>query len=265
MAMASIHPLTKNPESEKSERTARAMNDYLSYCHRVLSNHQINRLRCNKNLAPANFLATQRCGRRIVQEPFRQRWGLEGLLIASGSVYMGLAHELGLGSFRAKDGGHPGKDLKGRIHMALDDMSHDFIHVHTKAPDEAAHTGNPEKKKAAIASLDDGLDELVREVETRDDLLVAVTADHSTPSMSSLIHSGEPVPVTLIGPTVRRDNVDRFDEVGAAAGCLGLLRGPELMLMLLNYADRAALLGHRLGQTERPYIPLKYEPFKLAD
>ena len=102
-------------------------------------------------------------------------------------------------------------------------------------------------------------------VENSEDLLVVITADHSTPSISSLIHSGEPVPVTLVGPTVRRDGVGTFDEVRAAAGCLGLLRGRELMLTILNHVDRSAMLGHRLGRIERPYFPHAYEPFKLTD
>jgi hypothetical protein len=37
------------------------------------------------------------------------------------------------------------------------------------------------------------------------------------------------------------------------------------MLMILNYADRSALLGHRLDREERPYVPRKYEPFKLTE
>ena len=80
-----------------------------------------------------------------------------------------------------------------------------------------------------------------------------------------MIHSGELVPVTLVAQTVRRDNVDTFDEVSAAAGCLGLLRGRELMLMILNCVDRSALLGHRLGKTEKVYVSSSYEPFKLTD
>ncbi|MEA2039890.1 MAG: alkaline phosphatase family protein [Thermodesulfobacteriota bacterium] len=264
-AMACIQPLAKNPKTEKAERTASALNEYLSYCHRVLTDHEHNRRRGEGNLPQANFLATQRCGRRIVQEPFNERWGLEGMLIASGSVYTGLAHELGLTPFRVKDSDKPDEDLRERIKVALDDHSHDFIHVHTKVPDEAAHTGGPKQKEAAIASLDRGLVDLVKAVETRDDLLVAVTADHSTPSASTLIHSGEPVPLVLAGPTVRRDNVDAFDEVSVAAGCLGLLRGRELMTMILNFADRSMLYGHRLGRDERAYLSSDYEPFKLTD
>jgi 2,3-bisphosphoglycerate-independent phosphoglycerate mutase len=96
----------------------------------------------------------------------------------------------------------------------------------------------------------------------REDLVVAVTADHSTPSVSKLIHSGEPVPLTLVGRHVRRDKVTSFDEVSVAKGCLGFLRGRELMLMLLNYADRSALVGHCLDGRIRPYVPRRYPPFE---
>jgi 2,3-bisphosphoglycerate-independent phosphoglycerate mutase len=180
-------------------------------------------------------------------------------------MYAGLAHEIGLTFVRVKDSPDPGRDIRERIDLALKDSSHDFIHVHTKVPDEAAHTGDPKQKETAIAALDSGLDELTKAAESRDDLLIVVTADHSTPSLSSLIHSGESVPVTLVGSSIRRDAVDAFDEVRAAGGCLGLLRGQELMLTILNHADRSALLGHHLGGEQRAYFPRSYEPFKLTD
>ena len=262
-AMAGVLPLSNNPEPKQATLTAKALNDYLTYCHKVLTDHEVNLSRQAKDLPPANFLATQRCGRRVVQEAFDKRWGLTGMMIASGSVYEGLAREIGLEFARAEDGSDPAEDLRERIDIALTDSSHDFIHVHTKVPDEAAHTGDPQKKEAAIATLDRGLDELIKSVESRDDLLVAITADHSTPSISPLIHSGEPVPVALVGPTVRRDKISTFDEVSAAGGCLGLLRGRELMLMMLNCADRSVLRGHRLGKEERLYVPT-YESFKLT-
>ncbi len=263
--MASVWPIADNPEPERAAVTARALNAYLIQCYNTLSRHEVNRLRQSKGLPPANFLATQRCGRRIVQEPFEQRWGMAGMLVASGSVYGGLAKEIGLTFVQAKDSPDPGADIRERIRLALSDSSHDFIHVHTKVPDEAAHTGDPRRKMAAIEALDQGLDELVAAAEARDDLLVVITADHSTPSVSPLIHSGEPVPVALVGKHVRRDEVAAFDEVHAAGGCLGILRGQELMLMVLNYADRSALLGHRLGRANKPYVPQTYPSFKLTE
>ena len=263
--MAQIRPLAGNPEPEKAGRTARVLNRYLTHCHRVLKDHEINRRRKERNQAPANFLALQRCGRRIRHGSFKERWGWDSMLVGSGAVYAGLAHELGMTFEGMKDGEDPGKDLAERINLALSDRLHDFIHVHTKAPDEAAHTGEPLRKRAVIESLDQGLAGLVRALEERDDLLVAVTADHSTASVTGLIHSGEPVPATIAGPGVRRDNVCDFDEVSAATGCLGFVRGKELLLMLLNYADRSSLLGHRLSSGEKLYVPKTYRPFQLVE
>ncbi len=264
-AMARIWPLRGNPEPDQAERTAKALNDYVANAHNILSNHEINRERAEKKLPPVNFLGTHRCGRRIPQEPFSELWGLAGMFVASGAVYEGLAHELGMTFVRTRDTDKANQDLRERISLALKDEAHDFVHVHTKAPDEAAHTGDPRRKQEIIAALDHGLDELMEAVQARDDLLVVVTADHSTPSMSPLIHSGEPVPATMVGPTVRRDGVTSFDEVSAARGCLGMLRGRELMLTILNHADRSALIGHRLGRCEMPYVPKDYEPFNRTD
>ena len=88
----------------------------------------------------------------------------------------------------------------GRADTALTDSSHDFIHVHTKVPDEQSHNGDPGTRKQAVEKLDAGLDGLVRALGQRDDLLVVVTADHSTPSRSTtMVHSGEPVPLLMAG------------------------------------------------------------------
>ena len=262
-ALAKVVPMAGNPEPEKADQTARALNRYLAHCHTILARHEVNRDRVEKGLPAGNFLATQRAGRRIVQEPFHDKCGLKGMMIASGALYLGLGRELGMTAMKVADGKDPGEDLRERIRMALADTAHDLIHVHTKAPDKAAHTKDPVRKRDVIESLDRGLDELAAAVEQRDDLLVVVTADHSTPSSSLLIHSGEPVPVCFAGATIRRDAVTTFDEISAAGGCLGLLRGRELMLMILNSANRSTLVGHRLGPVERSYVPETYRPFRM--
>jgi 2,3-bisphosphoglycerate-independent phosphoglycerate mutase len=94
-------------------------------------------------------------------------------------------------------------------------------------------------------------------------MLVVVTADHSTPGISRMIHSGEPVPVIMAGQCVRRDDVRSFSETHAASGCLGMLRGAELMLMILNFLNRGNLDGHQLGPIKRAYLPSDDEPFEL--
>ncbi|MBC2715100.1 MAG: 2,3-bisphosphoglycerate-independent phosphoglycerate mutase [Desulfobacteraceae bacterium] len=258
--------LHNNPEPVMAKQTADALNRYLTYCYHNLS--------CNNELCKkANFLVTQRCGRRVVQKPFASVWGLKPMMIASVSVYEGLAHELGFDFVKAEDGEKPGQDLEERIRLALDDSDHDFFHVHTKVPDEISHKGTPMLKKQALEDIDRGLGELVGIVEQTENVMVIVTGDHSTPSGSShsgsspscskMIHSGETVPVVIAGPNVRRDRVDRFDEISVATGCLGLLRGRELMQMALNFADQSVLATLQLGDTVNFFVPDDYPPFIL--
>ena len=95
------------------------------------------------------------------------------------------------------------------------------------------------------------------------ELLIIVTADHSTPSAGPLIHSGEPVPLTFFGQGVRRDNVRRFDEISTAAGALGCVRGKELMYLILNHLDRSKLQGIMDTPIDQPFWPGNYEPFKI--
>jgi 2,3-bisphosphoglycerate-independent phosphoglycerate mutase len=261
--ISKIVPLSENPEPEKSRQTAKALNNYLTFCYHQLKNTVTKNLSHALKPPAEYFLVTQRSGRRIDLPPFQQRWGLNGLMIASASVYGGLAHELGIDYRSVQDSDDPGSDLKDRIRMALSDTTHDFIHVHTKVPDEAAHTGDPLYKKDQISRLDRGLKELLNVVEKEEDLLVIITADHSTPSISPMIHSGEPVPVIMAGPCVRRDDVRNFSETHAACGCLGMLRGAELMLMILNFSNRGNLYGHQLGPIKREYLPSDDDPFEL--
>jgi 2,3-bisphosphoglycerate-independent phosphoglycerate mutase len=260
--MGRIVPLAHNPEPEKSVGTAKALNAFLIHCRKILKSHSINKERVLKGLQPLNFLATQRCGRRIPIEPFYERWGMNGLVIASGPVFIGLASELGMDFEKVRRDGDPEKDLDEKVALALKDTVYDFIHVHTKAPDEAAHRGDPAEKAAVVEALDRGMRGLVERVESGEDILVVVTADHSTPCGSSLIHSGETVPLLMCGSRVRRDRVGGFDELRAAAGGLGLLQGSELMLTLLNASDRSALMGHRLGGKPRAYSSVTYDGFR---
>ena len=245
--------------SEKAEQTAKVLNDYLRYCHSILCDPLKNPY---WDEIPANFLVTQRCGRHRPQTPFQSLWGLRGALIASSSVYAGLAGEIGLDFIPAEDTASPADDMRERIEFAIADPDHDFLHVHTKLPDEMSHKGDPKQKLDVIEHLDRGLDQLVKTMQHRDDILLAITADHSTPSRSNMIHSGEPVPLLIACPNVRRDNVQKFDEIEAAGGCLGMLRGREMMAMLLNYANRSTLYSHRLGNVERFSVSLDYQPFR---
>lgn len=243
--------------------TVAALKKYLVKCYRGLDNHPLNTRRSKRGLSPVNGLVTQRPGRWKQVEPFPSRWGLRALSLSSGIMYHGLSRFLGMDVLAMTDSTDPGADLAARLEKVLElKGNYDFFHVHSKAPDQAAHTKVPANKVEAIESLDRGLDRVVDSFLDRETVLV-VTADHSTPSSGPQVHSGEEVPLNVNGPGIRKDGVEDFDEVSCAGGCLGQTRGRDFMYMVLNWLDRAKLRGLRDSPEDRPYWPGRRKPFLI--
>ena len=261
--IARVMPLARTKEPDRAAKTADALNHYLAWCADRLKELDAAPGAPRPALNP-NFLVTQRSGRKKPIAGFGDKWGFSPAMIASGGVYQGLAMELGFDFTRVQDSADPGKDLAERIRTAIDDPDHDFIHVHTKVPDQVSHRETPERKAEAISALDSGLAGLLNLLESKEkDTLAVVTADHSTPSCSELIHSGETVPLVMAGGAIRKDGVRRFDEIAATAGSLGQLRGADLMYMILNSTDRAMLRGLCLGAHKRAYRSENYPAFTM--
>ncbi|RWU06967.1 2,3-bisphosphoglycerate-independent phosphoglycerate mutase [Pseudodesulfovibrio sp. S3] len=259
-----VLPLAPYADDPPTRRTARILTEYLKWAHRRLTDAPINRSRRASGDIPVNGLVTQRAGRLKPCLPMRTRYGLRGLSIASGTIYAGLARFTGMDFLKVPDTDDPGADMVKRISLARERLGdYDFIHVHTKTPDQAAHSKDPDAKVRVIESLDRGLARSLEPLLEDDSVLLAVTADHSTPSCGKLIHSGEPVPLMFIGTGVRRDTVTSFDEISVACGCLGAMRGPELLFTILNYLDRARLVGIHDSPDPVEYWPGDHEPFIL--
>jgi 2,3-bisphosphoglycerate-independent phosphoglycerate mutase len=106
-----------------------------------------------------------------------------------------------------------------------------------------------------LETLDRGIGNALKPLLAEPDLLMVVAADHSTPSAGPLIHSGEPIPLIFHGPGIRRDMIMQYDEISAAGGALGFVRGKELMYLILNHLDRAKLHGLMDTPVDQPYWP----------
>ena len=256
-----VQPL-EGIEDEKTRKTAAFLNEYALWTHEVLEHHEINRHRRASGEIPLNMVTLQRPGRFRKLSPFSRAWGLSALCIASGAIYHGLCSILGMEVRRVSDGGDWGKDLLERLQMAHGAKEYDFVYVHTKAPDEAAHGGDPEKKRRVLESLDKALGWAVREILPDEDVVFVLTSDHSTSSGGAMIHSGEPVPLAMTGRYARRDEVRHFDEIRCARGALGMVRGHELMYMILNLMDRGKLQGLMDSPVNQPYFPGPYESLR---
>ena len=221
------------------------------------------RKRKKKGQLPVNGVVTQRPGCMKDVDPFQSRWGLRAASVSSGLVYWGLSRFLAIDVKKAKDSDDPGSDLRARIQWVLQEgASYDFIHVHTKAPDAAAHTKDPYNKVEAIESLDKGLGPVIDDLLS-DETVLVITGDHSTPSSGPLVHSGEPVPIVVNGPGIRKDRVSAFDEVNCAGGALGQLTHSNFMYCVLNWLDRVKLQGLMDSPDDQPFWPGNRKPFTL--
>ena len=258
-----IVPFEERRDDRATVKTAAVLNRYLRWCYQQLSAHPLNQERSRKGLLPINAVGTQRAGMRSSLLPFREKWGLKGLSVSSGAMYRGLCSLLGIAVEKVPETENAETDLCGRLKRAKAAIDADFVHVHTKATDEAAHTKDPDHKKTVIESLDKALAYALEEIITDENILFVVTADHSTASAGTMIHSGETVPLTMIGKYTRRDDVTAFNEVRCAGGALGVVRGKELMYLILNFLDRGKLWGIMDSPVNQPFFPGNYRALKI--
>ena len=258
-----VLPWASHGDDPKACKTAAALNHYLTWCYQRLSRHPLNEQRRKEGLPPINAVGTQRPGRQQPIQPFEEKWGLRPLAIATGPLYKGLSLHLGMAQQPVQDTDRPGEDLRERLELARSATDFDFIYVHTKAPDVAAHTKNPERKRAVLEELDKAFAVALEDVKANSDTLWVITADHSTNSSGRMIHSGESVPLCMVGRYPRRDAVQRFDEVSCAGGGLGTVKGRELMYLILNFLDRGKLFSLMDSPWDQPFFPGKFKPLVI--
>jgi 2,3-bisphosphoglycerate-independent phosphoglycerate mutase len=250
-----VLPIQGKEQDERVSRTCRALNEYLLWTYHRLSCHPLNQVRLSQGLPSINVVGLQRAGQYRPVPAFEAKWGLRPLAMATGPLYRGLCQYLGMPVKPVRDTAHPEADLRDRLRMAKELSDYDFIYIHTKAPDVAAHTKDPSIKRQVIETLDRAFAYALNEIVTDPKILLVITSDHSTNSAGRMIHSGESVPLTMIGAYTRRDAVTRFDEIDNAAGALSLVRGPELMYLILNFLDRGKLFGLMDSPVDQPFFP----------
>ncbi|MEE9325516.1 MAG: alkaline phosphatase family protein [Dehalococcoidia bacterium] len=266
-----IQPMENAREKDKASRTAEALNSYLSWAYREMSRHPVAEQRAKDELYPINFLITKWSGRRTKLEPFKDKFGLMAVSMPAEEVVKGLAAEMGMAVLDTPNELEPEVDIKERLKRAeeLFSQGYEFIHLHTKEPDATSHWCDPCKTKEVIEALDRGFGYYWEHLGRDEDLVTVLTSDHTTPSAWEGFspgdfndqHSGEPVPLTIKGRHVRRDDVSSSGERPCSRGGLGHVRGAELMEILLSLADRTNLLGMRPTPRIRPYRPKQVEPF----
>jgi 2,3-bisphosphoglycerate-independent phosphoglycerate mutase len=220
----------------------------------------VNVARRERGLPALDALTTKWAGTRGRIPSFVEQVGVAGAAVTGTRLYRGLAAALGMSAIHVTPVDDLERDLAARVQAAEELIAGGarFVHVHTKATDEAGHSKQPFAKRDVLEAVDRGLAGLSGLASRA---IVAVTGDHATPSTHGVMHAGEPTPLVVSGPTVRADEVTEFGEKPAHRGWYGHVHADELLPLLLGHANRPALLGHRI--TPRPVIALADQPEPL--
>ncbi|MHA2609816.1 MAG: 2,3-bisphosphoglycerate-independent phosphoglycerate mutase [bacterium JZ-2024 1] len=163
---------------------------------------------------------------------FGEQTGLKAGGIASYPMYLGLCRLMGFATHVVPEG------AEAEV-METAYPLHDFFYLHFKSPDVYGEDKNFEGKVGAIETIDATLGKILSRMDFD---LVVVTADHSTPALLGS-HSAHPVPIVFWGKQVGKDFVQHFTEKNCLLGGLGILRGADILPLILSFAGKARKYG----------------------
>jgi 2,3-bisphosphoglycerate-independent phosphoglycerate mutase len=233
-------PFRELRDSVADRKTAAVLNSFVEQANAVLGDHRLNHDRQAEGLAPANTLLIRGAGEMGDYEPFPERWGLSGSVIAAATLIQGIGKAVGLQYVPVTGAtGSVDTNLEGKVKAVRKELeSREFVLLNIKGADEAGHDGRAKEKKEFIEKIDAVLGPLIG----IEDCLLVICADHSTPC-SIRDHSADPVPVVIRGEGVRTDSVRTFDEYACVGGGLLRLPGSALMPVICDLINRAKKYG----------------------
>ena len=235
-----VEPLDGSPEAR---RTAEIMNELLKVLRDRLRASPVNKRRVEKGLKPANAIIVRGAGTLPKVTPFKSLYGVRGACVAVNALVRGVCRSVGLKLFNVP-GGTGGVDTdtiaKAQVVEGIL-QEYDFIYLHVKGTDSASHDRDLKAKIMMIEKIDAMIRHLLDHLNM-EETYIAVTADHTT-SLREGEHKGDPVPLAITGPEVRRDQVDAYSERACALGGLNRIRGLDLMPILMNLLDKMPIYG----------------------
>ncbi len=225
-----------------AKRTAEIVNEFVERSKEILEGHEVNKRRLKDGDYPANIIMPRGGGVFPHLESLEKRYGLKSAAIGGVTLVKGICKVAGMDLLDV-DGATGGldTDMIAKGNAAIEALkSYDFVFMNVKAGDICGHDGDA-KGKVKVAERIDKMMAIIRK-ECPDDLVLAVTCDHTTP-VAIRDHAGDPVPLLVYGKGVRVDEVVEFDELSVIKGILGRIRGSDFMPILLNLSNRAKKFG----------------------
>jgi len=241
-------------DQKSAQHCAELVTSWINSAVELLLSHPVNIARRAAGkpqlIAPVTKWASKKTGLKS----FEQSTGLSAAAVTSSALYRGLAEVLGMTQIHIpSDLANVQADFEARLKAGIElSKTHSFVHIHTKATDEAGHTKQPSLKRDVIESLDRACHGLKKLTETT---TIVITGDHATPSTGGMMHSAHPTSLILAGPHVYPDDVVAAGERSHKSGDLGKVIASDILPLMSHYSHRASFKGHATGSSETIALP----------
>jgi 2,3-bisphosphoglycerate-independent phosphoglycerate mutase len=162
----------------------------------ILKGHPVNLKRKGAGLKEANSIWLWGQGKALKLPIFKDRYGLEGVVISAVDLIKGIGIYAGLTPIYVEGAtGYLDTNYQGKAQAALGALQHnDFVLLHVEAPDEAGHSGNYGEKIEAIEAFDEKVvGAVLKGLGDFEDYRIMVVSDHYTP-IAKKTHTPEPTP-----------------------------------------------------------------------
>lgn len=205
----------------------------------ILNNHPLNAERAKQGKNKANSLWFWGAGTKPGLGSFKEKTGLNGVMISAVDLLKGIAVGAGMkvvnvpGATGSLDTNYEGK-ADAAVKALLEDGM-DFAYIHVEGPDEMGHQGIVADKVRSIEYLDSRLIARVKKAmdESGEAYRMLVLPDHPTP-LRCRTHTGDPVPYVIFDSTRQMRKLSRYSEAEAAASGNFVEKGYTLMDHFLN-------------------------------
>jgi len=183
------------PEGDGAERLL----DLWNRSRVLLKDHPVNVRRRQEGKREVTQIWTWGQGRKREMPTLKERFGLNGAVIAAVDLVNGLGVLSGLDRIRVPGAtGYLDTNYRAKAEYGLRALGdHDFLLLHVEAPDEAGHMGDAGEKVKAIEAIDElVVGTLLEGLPQLGDWRLLVMPDHATPCALKT-HSSEAVPFTV--------------------------------------------------------------------
>ncbi len=231
-------PMPGYENSAEAQEAARLLNEFTQKSFQVLNQSLVNKKRIAENKLPGNLILSRDAGDHLPKFPaLGSIYNLKFGSFVQMPVEKGIALLTGIEVIDVPQStAHLDVDYPIWAKLALESMkNHDGLYIHIKGPDEPAHDGNFRLKKDIIEYIDKFFfADLLPKLQMKD-VIMAVTADHSTVCQMKA-HSADPVPLLISGGNLKPDGSMSFSEKAAKLGSLGEIKGQAILPLLVKLA-----------------------------